>query len=142
MPHAGQALSLRKGFESNVGFEWFGHGSPPLAASSSWLVARDYWSWLMTLGDSLYPTAQRRPAPVVRPSPPRLRTRYASETRMIAAGWSLPAPLCIRRSTLPKSITHLSLKSSPFTKGGKKLYPLGSCQRHQFRGILPPVDWT
>jgi len=61
----------------------------------------------MTLGDSLYPTAQRRPAPVVRPSPPRLRTRYASETRMTAVDWLLPASLCIRRSTLPESITHL-----------------------------------
>src|SRR5438445_2921011 len=55
MPHAGQALGLRQVFEINVGFEWFGHGSPPLAASGSWRLARDYGSWLMTLGDSLHP---------------------------------------------------------------------------------------
>src|SRR6266567_8678294 len=36
MPHAGQALGLRKSFKSNVGFEWCGHGSPPLAASTAY----------------------------------------------------------------------------------------------------------
>ena len=86
MPHASQALSLWEHGEIDVGFERCGHGSPPLAASGFWPVARNYGSWLVTLGDSLHPAAQRRPAPVVRPSPPRLRTRYASETRMTAAG--------------------------------------------------------
>jgi hypothetical protein len=35
MPHAGQTLSRRKGFEINVGFKWFGHGRAPLATSGS-----------------------------------------------------------------------------------------------------------
>src|SRR5712691_8411786 len=147
MPHMGQALGRRKGFEINVGFKWFGHGSPPLTSSGSSPVARDYGSWLVTLGASLLPAAQRRPAPVVRPSPPRLRTRYASETRMTAAGWLLPIPLCTRRSTLPKSITHLCndmldvyCATHRTALPALPLYPLGSRQRHQFRGIFPPVD--
>src|SRR5713226_2763060 len=60
MPHVGQALGRRKGFEINVGFKWFGHGSPPLTSSGSSPVARDYGSWLVTLGASLLPAAQRR----------------------------------------------------------------------------------
>src|SRR5262249_43573323 len=136
MPHAGQALGRRKGFEINVGFKWFGHGRSPLATNGSSPVARDYGSWLMTLGDSLHPTAQRRPAPLVRPSPPRLRTRYASETRMTAAGWWLPAPRCIRRSTLPESITHLSLKLSPLDKG-KEIVPFKRSPTLPVLGHLP-----
>src|SRR5262245_38239301 len=57
MPHAGQALDLWERGKIDVGFEWCGHGSPPSAASGSWPVARDYWSWLVKLGDSLHPAA-------------------------------------------------------------------------------------
>src|SRR5262245_30371080 len=145
MPHAGQAFVLWKHREIDLRIKWFGHGSPPSTASGSWPVARGYWSWLVTRSANLHPTEQRRPALVVRPSPPRLRTRYASETRLTATDWLLPAlPLvCAWRSTFRDSIGHHCMNawtSTGLHLATLPLYPSGGRQCHQFRGIFPPVD--